>query len=201
MARGSLKNSIPDLQLDWATNHSNKSVRDYLMNVKDLSDRQYRYVISHAKLVEWQARRQEIQNSVDMEKIRTYSSKAAKVHAQFVDAAQLGLSKIMDTLVHSDELSPKDLVYLAKALEENQKTFHQAMGLSADDGLVHVYLEMDKRIKESQLNCEPEVVPAREKSVLQQLAYEDLLEFIEWRRDLKKRANAQNLDPQPAQDR
>ena len=148
MPRGSLKNSIPDLQLDWATNHPNKSVRDYLMNVKDLSDRQYRYIISHAKLVEWQARRQEIQNSVDMDKIRTYSTKAAEVHAQFVDAAKLGLSKIVDALAHSDDLSPQDLLNLSKALEENQKTLHQAMGVSADDGLVHVYLDMDKRIKE-----------------------------------------------------
>ena len=194
MPRGSLKNSIPDLQLDWATNHPNKSVRDYLMNVKDLSDRQYRYIISHAKLVEWQARRQEIQNSVDMDKIRTYSTKAAEVHAQFVDAAKLGLSKIVDALAHSDDLSPQDLLNLSKALEENQKTLHQAMGVSADDGLVHVYLEMDKRIKESQMKIEQEATQSKSDNAFQQLAYEDLLEFIEWRRDLKKRANAQNVD-------
>ena len=53
---------------------------------------------------------------------------------------------------------------------------------------------MDKRIKESQMKIEQEATQSKSDNAFQQLAYEDLLEFIEWRRDLKKRANAQNVD-------
>ena len=94
MARGEILNSIPDLQIEWATKHSNLSVRNFLINIKGFSPRQYRHILAKANLLSWNTRKEEIQNSVASARIDKTISLAVKTHEQYYKSSQINLAQI-----------------------------------------------------------------------------------------------------------
>ena len=132
MARGMLLNSIPDLIIEWASAHSTRSVRDFLMNEMKLSDSQYRYVIGRAPLINWATRRGEIQNSIAATKIDRLAEQAVDVHWDFIRSAKIGTAKIREGLVRLDspEADSAALVDCLKALESCQTVFLTGDGSS-----------------------------------------------------------------------
>jgi hypothetical protein len=177
MARGQIVNSIPDLQLDWASNHANKSVRDYLISVKNLSERQYRYVIGRCPKINWETRREEIQNRVSANKVERFIREASEMNVRFIKGANLALARA-NKLLMEDGITPSELVACATTIAKTQEIFLKAMGVSPT-GLIQIFHELQKEKSQPSSSVGPLAPPTR--------TYEEMLEVIELYREQKKR--------------
>ena len=69
MTRGKLTNSIPELQLEWATKHSTSSIRHFLIEVKGFTERQYRYLMTKADQNSWTRKPREVDHQLTRQSI------------------------------------------------------------------------------------------------------------------------------------
>lgn len=181
MARGALLNQIPDLQIEWATHHPNLSVRDFLMNKKSMTERQYRHIISNSPLITWVARREEIHNTRVAEQIKTFIDESIQTQTQFMTAAQIGVQRILEQITDdSSPPKPAGLASLMSALERAQNVMMTAAGGSSFNALKTLSKE-----REPNLNHKPKTIEVPSSPDGKELQYEDLIEFIEYRREQK----------------
>ncbi|MDZ4661051.1 MAG: hypothetical protein SGJ18_05470 [Pseudomonadota bacterium] len=186
MARGEVVNSIHDLQFEWASNHANKSVRDFLINVKGFTPRRYRYVMQQAPALQWNTRRQELQNNVLSAKQDALLQDALETNNQIFKTAKLGAALTMRDLSVKGEkgrLSSKELVDYMRSLETTQTVAMKALGIAP---------EIERRTAQTSEPCSPihSCEPPRDlKSdpLVDQFTYDDVITLIEIKREWKQR--------------
>ena len=136
--RGEILNSIPSLKVEWVTDYPNLSIRDFLMNKKAFTERQYRSVIASAPLAEWEAYRKEIREKISVTKIRTHVNLITDTNNNCMKAASLGIALAVKALHDKTELTPKEKLTYMRMIETSQKIFHTALGIGGDSGRVQV---------------------------------------------------------------
>ena len=102
MVRGKLTNSIPELQLEWATKHSTSSIRNFLIKVKGLTERQYRYLITKADQNSWSRKRREVEIKIQDSHVESYVDKVMRITETQHKAAQATLLKITNKIIKLD---------------------------------------------------------------------------------------------------
>lgn len=183
MGAPKVTNQIPDLQLEWAKSYPNHSIRDFLTNIKGFSRGQYKRVIALAPKGEWSVLREEIQNQIAAESLNAHVEEAKKVNERFMKTAQVAVA-IATKQMAGNEMDAKGLLSAISAVEKAQKVYFESLGLNK------TWTEHTPITNKSPEPVKSEVKP----SIADQLSYDDIIEFIEFRRELKvKRAlNASN---------
>ncbi|MCX6125342.1 MAG: hypothetical protein NTV34_11445 [Proteobacteria bacterium] len=140
MAGAIIANQIPDLMIEWASSSPNTSVRDFVVNQKGFTPRQYKHIMARTPVSDWRCRREEIQNQVAAQKISRHIDEAVELNAQFVKAARLSLARSLDQIIRFDAVPSRstDLLNLIKGIEFSQKIFNSAMGIPVGEGMCHV---------------------------------------------------------------
>ena len=179
MGRGQLLNSLPELQLEWATKYSTSSIRHYLTKVKGLTERQYRYLMAKADQNSWSTKRKEVESKVEAEYIETYVDKVMKTTESQHKAAQLALLKVTSKMAKLNvELTHSgDYLNLTKSLALAQDVSLKALGLN-DESLRRIFKDKDSQIENIKpLNDSNEIEKA-----MQRLSYDDVVDIIKAKR-------------------
>ena len=135
--RGSIINQIPNLQLEWATEYPSLSIRDFLIEKRGFTDRQYRFILSRAPAEEWKKGREEIQNRMGSQKIDGFLADMRKTQGTHSRASHLALARSVGLLAKK-ELKPTDLLNCIRSVEVAQRIFHTAMGIREGYGLQQI---------------------------------------------------------------
>ena len=180
---------IPELQLEWAKSYPDRSIRDYLISIKGFTPRQYKRILETAPKGEWAYRREEIQNRIAVESLEAHIEGAKKVNERFMKTAEVAVAIATKQMV-TESIDPKGLLNAISAVEKAQKVYCEALGLNkawsppAPEPITEV------------LPSKPEAPAYADK-----LSYDDIVEFIEYRRELKVlRASKETKNPIAAQD-
>ncbi len=192
MARGEVVNSIHDLQFEWASSHAHKSIRDFPLSVKGFTPRRYRYIMKQAPALQWNTRRQEIQNNVLSAKQESLFQDALETNNQIFKAAKLAAALTMRDLVEKGEkgtLTSRELVEYMKSLETTQTVPMRALGIAP---------EIERRIPPPVEPCSsphfggPSTFKGPDPS--EKLSYDDVMTLIEIRRDQKQQMLVNRAD-------
>ena len=188
MSKGSVLNSIPDLQLEWATDYPTLSIRDFLMGRKGFTERRYRHIISNAPACNWRLRREEIQNQITFKKLERHVEEAADMHRNYFSASKLTLARSIEFLNSGKPSRSTDILNCAKAIETSQKIFLSSMGIADGQGIVQIHQQqvVNMTKEPSQITVSPDVE--------RQLTYDDIMALIELKREQKRIAAAQLQD-------
>lgn len=178
MGRGQLLNSIPELQLEWATKYGTSSIRNYLTKVKGLTERQYRYLMTKADQSSWLHRRSEVESKVEATYVETYVEKVFKSTTSQHKSAQLALYKITSKI---SKLTTED----TNSIEVFNLT--KALGLN-DESPRRMLKDQDSQVSNLRLiNHEKEIEKA-----LQRLSYDDVVDIIKAKRRKLRELNTAN---------
>ncbi len=147
MTRGKLTNSIPELQLEWATKYSTSSIRNYLIKVRGLTERQYRYLMAKADQKSWNRKRSEVDAKIQSSHVDSYTDKIMRSIDNQVKAAQLLLLKITNQIIKLDtnKCSSTEILNLVKALAAAQEVCFKALG-ETDESIRRAFAEKENQI-------------------------------------------------------
>ncbi len=181
MKRLKIVKQIPDLQIEWATQYANQSLRAFLLDTKGFTERQYRYILDRSPAIEWNIRKEEIQNKVVSETIESFAEQAAQVHRGFITAAELATAVTQRTLAaKGSHIESGELLNLLKSLAEAQEIYLKAIGAQKGHGLLDIYGELLKNRPDKRQKADPVGSDA-------DLSYEDVMILIEAKREMKSR--------------
>jgi hypothetical protein len=180
LGKGAIVNSIPDLIIEWGLKHPNLSVRSFLMEVKGYSKSRYKRIMAHAPAPEWITRREEFQNRVAANTVQKHVDKAAEVHGNYINAANLAFAKTVKRLSNSTPLTSKELLDSVTTLEKSINVYRCAMGVPPGQGLLQIW----EQVKAPEAHQAPQENPAHK------YTYEEIKEMIEIRREQKKKLEA-----------
>ena len=189
MGRGQLQNSIPELQLEWATKYGTSSIRHYLTKVKGLTERQYRYLMAKADQNSWLHKRSEIESKVEATYVETYADKVFKSTTSQHKSAQLALYKITSKIskLKTEDSNSIDFYNLTKALAIAQEVSLKALGLS-EESLRRMFKDQDTQVSNLKpINEEKEIAKA-----VQRLSYDDVVDIIKAKRRKLRELNMAN---------
>lgn len=202
MVRGHLANSIPDLQLEWATKHSTSSIRNFLIKVKGLTERQYRYLMTKADQNSWHRKRREVEIKIQDSHVETYVDKVFRITDAQHKAAQATLLKITNKILKldADKCQSVEILNLTRALATAQEVSFKALGIS-DESLRRVFAEKENHIGGLK-PINPTSVDESEKinRAVERLDYDDIVDLIKARRR-KQREIAATLQRVEAEDK
>ena len=184
MARQRIANLIQDLMIEWASVSPNTSVRDFVINQKSFTPRQYKHIMSRAPAADWKCRREEIQNQISAQKISRHIDEAVEINALYVKASRLSLARSLDHMIKLDPVPERStqLLNLIKAVEVSQRVFHTAMGIPSGEGLCQIYAQVKESVNQEQHT------ETKQPGWVDQITYDQILEFIEFRREKKQEA-------------
>lgn len=178
MGRGNLVNSIPKMQIEWATKYSHSSIRNYLIEVKGLTERQYRYILKKAPLKTWATKRQSIEAKTEEAQIETYVERVSKTAENQIRSANLAFLKITNQIAKYDPIKHNStaLLNLSKALREAQDVAFKALGLT-EDSMRRVYALNEENYQNlKQVNTASKVDQIN--AAAARLDYEDIVDLL-----------------------
>ncbi len=181
--RTKLTSRIPDLQVEWATDHHELSVRQFLIEKKRFTDRQYRFILSRAPISGWETVATEIKNELSTEKIRQHIDEIVRVLKLSGKVANLMFTRAYKQLQGTgSDLNPSELLALTTAMERSQRIFIKSMG-------PETYRAATPFAKAEQFSRQPEQPEPTKQSngVKVQFTYEETLEMIELKREFNIR--------------
>lgn len=174
--------------MEYATNHPNLSIRDFLIQKRGFTARQYRYIVSLAPANDWRGRCQEIQNDIAAKKIGKYSEDASEIHGQYLAASKLVLARAMALLISDSKAGsrpakPVDILNCANAIARAQEIFMRAMGVEKSEGLLQIYEQVSQTVQAKVEVSQQKT--ALQKEIESRLSYDDVMEFVHYRRELR----------------
>lgn len=199
MGRGNLLNSIPELQLEWATRYGSLSVRSFLLEVKGLTERQYRYILQKYDLSTWTRQRQTIETKTRAAQIESYVDKATRsLDVQF-KAAQLLFMKITNQIatLSLEKQNANLIAKLTIALADAQAINNKALGLT-EESIKRIYAMRESQQGAAQINSAER--EAKIANAVQRLDYDDIVDMIKARRR-KQRELAATLPKEETEDK
>lgn len=201
------------LKLEWAIKYPLMDVTNFLVKIKGYSVSQADRLIGEVGgISEWQAERGRVLDKLTESVVKRHIDQIAEVQETHVKASKVGLAKAIEMLsklsiepakdkeghlIKDDKgkivwrgFRSIDLLNIMGSIEKAQAIYRKAMGLPNDEGGLAQLME-----KVSQLNVQnnyygtgtPDATPKSEldKKVEETLSYDDLVEFIEYRREQK----------------
>lgn len=145
---------VEALQIEKGVLYPAMSVRDYLLNVKGYTSKQYSKFMEWAPVAVWDERRTKLQNAVTAELLKRHVDVAAQTQDLFLNVTRLGITRILEMLTKwSVEIYPEyvevpdpatpgktkrvrktslrsiDVVNCMSAMKHAQDIYRKAMGL------------------------------------------------------------------------
>tara|TARA_Y100001935_G_C17310260_1_gene515404 strand:- start:61 stop:612 length:552 start_codon:yes stop_codon:yes gene_type:complete len=182
MGAPKIVSQIPDLQLKWSKSYPDRSIRDFLISIKGFTPRQYKRILEKAPKGEWAYRREEVQNRIAVESLEAHVEEAKKVNERFMKTAEVAVAIATKQMV-DDSIDPKGLLNAISSVEKAQKVYCEALGLN-------------KAWTPPAPESKPEVpiIKGASASYADKLSYDDIVEFIEYRREMKVRRSSTTTD-------
>ena len=214
-----LAHDINLLKIEWAIKFPLLTPRLFLLEKKGYSIKQADTILgTSGGAGEWRVERVKILDKMTETTVMRHIDVMAEVQETHIKASKVGLAKAVEMLAKFSIEPAKDkkgkmimdgngkpvfrgfrsidLLNVMSAIEKSQAIYRKAMGLPNDEGGMAQLLE---RVQvNTQINIHPtEEVPKektdKEKAV-DELSYDDIMEFIEFRREQKARLVAQEAE-------
>jgi hypothetical protein len=201
-----LKHDGHILMMEWAIKYADMLPRNFLRERRGYSENQAEAIIAHTGgTSEWANARDRVLDSMSESVIRRHIDKLVEVNDQHVAASKLTMAKAIEMLTKLQvevELDPKtgkpkkrgmrsiDLVNCANAIEKAQTIYRRAMGLpNEESGLAQILekvaqINVQNNVQINQTVVQPEKSEHQKK--VEALSYDDILEFIEFRREQRR---------------
>ncbi|NBW99123.1 hypothetical protein EBR03_06085 [bacterium] len=199
------------LKVEWATKYASTSIRDYLLNVRGLSHKQYNQIMALAPKPEWDAERAQLLDGITSDLVKRQIDLIAENQERHISGANVALARAIEMLskgsieiVKTDKegnvkrtvfpLRSSDIMNLATAIEKAQQIYRRAMGLPNDEGGMAQLIEKINQMKSEQviqnnlqINIQQSGNPniTHVERLASQLSYDQILEFINYRREKK----------------
>ena len=191
MLKKNLTSQIVDLQNEWATEYPSVSIRSFLRNLKNLTQRQYAFVLEKAPASQWKARREEIQNDLTCRKHEKFANDLTDTLNGTLMGARIAATKVLTRLMDDKPMKPSELLNLVKTLESSQSIIHGIMGKPKPFTMPSI--EKTKPVATAPTKVEPE------DPRMKQMTYDDIMMLIEIKREQQaKFKGKQLLMDQPA---
>lgn len=208
------------LRLEWAIKYPQLSPFEFLTEIKSYSAAQAtRIITATGTLADWNQEKATVLDKMTESVVKRHIDIIAEVQETHVKASKVGLAKAIEFLSKLSIEPAKDadgkiivdgkgkpvwkgfrsidLLNIMSSIEKAQAIYRKAMGLPNDESGMAQILE-----KVSQLNIQqnhlhiheaPGAAPKTELTmkVEKEMSYDDLLEFIEFRREQKRKQDAQ----------
>jgi hypothetical protein len=184
--RNQVSSRIADLQVEWATSHQDISIRNFLIEKKKFSERQYRYILSKAPAITWEATSTEINNQLSVEKIRNHLEEAVRILGLSGKVAEIVFHRALGQLSRlKDELTPSELLALVSTVEKSQKVYVEAMG--SDTYHAATRFAQVKELTKEPTQTSPDPQTETEQT---QFNFDELQELIALKREFNAREKA-----------
>jgi hypothetical protein len=203
-----LKHDGHILMMEWAIKYADMLPRHFLMERRGYSESQAETIIAvTGSTSEWANARDRILDSMSESVIKRHIDKIVEVNDQHISASKLTMAKAIEMLTKlpvDNELDPKtgkpkkrtmrsiDLVNCANAIEKAQTIYRRAMGLPNEESGIAQILEkvanmnVQNNVQINNTVIQPE--KSEHQKRIEALSYEDIMEFVEYRREQKKLA-------------
>ena len=211
------------LKIEWAIKFPLLTPRIFLIEKKGYSSSQADTIIgTSGGAIEWQSERGKILDKMTETTVMRHIDQMAEVQETHVKASKVGLAKAIEMLsrLSVDPAKDKDgkiikdgdgkivwkgfrsidLLNVMSAIEKAQQIYRRSMGLPNDEGGMAQILEKVALIQNNTQiivheGDRPVVEKSEKEKAIDELSYDDIMEFVEFRREQKK---AQAEEPEKA---
>jgi len=180
---------------DFAIGHPDRTVRQYLVEDKGYSQKEYVDIIKKVPAADWYQARRETLDKITENLVKRQIDWAAEMHDLHFQSSKVGLLSAVEWLEYQKSLPIKDrdirmLKVAMETIQLAQKIQRTALGLPTDDGAIHIYNKLvmnnDKHVQEM------EKTPVEK--LEETLTYEEIQELIELRREEKKSERLRQME-------
>jgi len=200
------------LQIEWAIQYPDISVKDFLVKIKGFSVRHYDTITKRWPAEQWNKRREHFQDKVTEKLVSRHVDLIAKVQEQHTRASNIGLAKAIEMLskfqiepmrdkkgkIIYDEFTGKpiykgfrsiDLLNCMNAIEKAQLIYRRAMGLPNDgEGLAQILERIQERPTTQNIQIINNVSNEAPKDavvskVKENLSYDEIMMFVSHKRE------------------
>jgi hypothetical protein len=212
-----LKHDGHILMMEWAIKFGELSPTQFLMERRGYSAQQAKDILMHSGgSKEWEMGRVKIQDKMSESVVKRHIDKMVEVNDQHIAASKLSMAKAIEMLTKlnvSVEVDPKtgkamaksmrsiDLVNITNAIEKAQTIYRRAMGIPNEESGIAQILEkvatmnVQQNVQINNTVVQNQAPKSDLQAKMEELDYDDILEFIEYRRELKKQAQDQANQP------
>jgi len=211
------RHDVELLQFEHAVKYPLYSIMSFLCEIKGYSTAQANMILRAHPAIEWKKVRGEVLDKLTESTVKRHIDLIAEVQETHIKASKLGLAKSIEMLsrmqltplkdkagriLMGDDGKPVyrgfrsiDLLNCMGAIEKAQQIYRRAMGLPNEEAGLSQVLDKINQMKEAagttlvqniQVNVEAPVDELGQR--LAELKYEDVMELIERRRELKRLA-------------
>jgi hypothetical protein len=204
------------LRLEWAIKYPTMSPREFLQDVKGYSFSQIRLILEKTGTAEeWNREKNAVLDRMTESVVKRHIDIIAEVQETHIKASKVGLAKAIEFLSKLSVEPAKDsdgrmimdgngrpvwkgyrsidLMNIMSSIEKAQVIYRRAMGLGNDEGGMAQILEkigqlnVQQNVQENHLHIHEAPQSELGQKIEKEMSYDDLLEFIEFRREQKKK--------------
>jgi hypothetical protein len=207
------KHDVELLKIEWAIKYPNMKPGDWLVDIKGYAPDQKTTIFKTSPEKNWHIEKDKILDKITESTVKRHIDLIAEVQEQHVAASKLGLARAIEMLTNNGikmrskkdgkeitmPLRSIDLLNAMSSIEKAQQIYRRAMGLANEEGGLAQILEKVQQVtiqqniqNNTQVN-NTTVVQSESTTVSAELAekldYDTVMEFIEYRRELKAKAS------------
>jgi hypothetical protein len=206
-----LKHDSHILMMEWAWKFPDLTPYEFLTERRSYSVMQAKHIIRiSGGLTLWETEKTKVLDKISETVIKRHIDKMVEVNDQHIAASKLGLAKAIEMLTKFNIVAELDkdgkpskrtmrsidLVNIMNAIEKAQVVYRRAMGIpNEESGIAQILEKVAQITVQNNVQVNNTVVQAAPKSDLQekleQLDYDDVVELIQMRREMKKEALAE----------
>lgn len=205
------KHDVELLKIEWAIKYPNMSPSAWLTEIKQYGTHQLQAIYKVSPERDWHTEKARILDKITETTVKRHIDLIAEVQEQHVAASKLGLARAIEMLTRNGvqmrskkdgktitmPLRTIDLLNVMSSIEKAQQIYRRAMGLPNEEGGLAQILEKVQTIQiqqniQNNTQVNNTVVKSESTTVTPELAekldYDTIMEFVEYRRELKARA-------------
>lgn len=203
------------LRLEWAIKYPTMSPREFLQDIKGYSFSQIRTILeSTGTAEEWTREKNNVLDKMTESVVKRHIDIIAEVQETHIKASKVGLAKAIEFLSKLSVEPAKDsdgrvimdgngrpvwkgyrsidLMNIMGSIEKAQQIYRRAMGLGNDEGMAQILekigqLNVQQNVQENHLHIHEAPQSELGQKIEKEMSYDDLLEFIEFRREQKRK--------------
>jgi hypothetical protein len=205
-----IKHDSHILMMEWAWKFPDLKPIEFLMERRSYSEVQAKRIINiSGGSTMWETEKTKVLDKISETVIKRHIDKMVEVNDQHIAASKLGMAKALEMLtklnitaeldkdgkINKRTMRSIDLVNIMNAIEKAQVIYRRAMGIpNEESGIAQILEKVAQVTVQNNVQVNNTVIQAAPKSDLQTkmeaLDYDDVVELIEMRREMKKKALA-----------
>lgn len=208
------------LRLEWAIKYPTLTPAEFLLDIKGYSHQQTSKIIeTTGGMSEWLLEKNNVLDKMTESVVKRHIDIIAEVQETHIKASKVGLAKAIEFLAKLS-IEPArdadgkmimdgkgkpvwkgyrsiDLVNIMNSIEKAQVIYRRAMGLGNDEGGMAQILEkigqlnVQQNVQQNHLHIHEAPQSELATKIEKEMSYDDLLEFIEFRREQKKKQESE----------